>query len=226
MKYRTIVKAVFLERPNRFIAYVDINGVKETVHVKNTGRCRELLQKGATVYLEKSDNPSRKTAYDLVAVVKNGRLINMDSQAPNKAVQEWLLTNELFGDLIAIKPETKYKNSRFDFYVRCESREAFIEVKGVTLENAGVVAFPDAPSERAVKHVYELIEAKRDGYDVYILFVVQMKNVKYLIPNEETHPEFAKALRDASGAGVNILAYDCMVTENEMIIDEPVLVKL
>lgn len=226
MKYRTIVKAVFLERPNRFIAYVDINGVKETVHVKNTGRCRELLQKGATVYLEKSDNPSRKTAYDLVAVVKNGRLINMDSQAPNKAVQEWLLTNELFGDLIAIKPETKYKNSRFDFYVRCESREAFIEVKGVTLENAGVAAFPDAPSERAVKHVYELIEAKRDGYDVYVLFVVQMKNVKYLIPNEETHPEFAKALRDASGAGVNILAYDCVVTENEMIIDEPVLVKL
>lgn len=226
MKYRTIVKAVFLERPNRFIAYVDINGVKETVHVKNTGRCRELLQKGATVYLEKSDNPSRKTAYDLVAVVKNGRLINMDSQAPNKAVEEWLLTKELFKDLVLLKPETKYKNSRFDFYVKCAGREAFIEVKGVTLEKDGVVAFPDAPSERAVKHVHELIDAKQDGYDVYVLFVVQMKNVKYLIPNEETHPEFAKALRDASGAGVNILAYDCVVTENEMIIDAPVPVKL
>ena len=226
MKYRTIVKAVFLERPNRFIAYVDINGVKETVHVKNTGRCRELLQKGATVYLEKSNNHSRKTAYDLVAVEKNGRLINMDSQAPNKAVQEWLLSKELFGDLISLKPETKYKNSRFDFYVKCEDREVFIEVKGVTLENDGVVAFPDAPSERAVKHVYELIEAKQDGYEVYVLFVVQMKNIKYLIPNEDTHPEFAKALREASKAGVNIIAYDCVVTENEMIIDSPVPVKL
>ncbi len=226
MKYKTIVKAVFLERPNRFIAYVDINGVKETVHVKNTGRCRELLQKGATVYLEKSDNPLRKTAYDLVAVVKNGRLINMDSQAPNKAVEEWLLKKEMFGDLISLKPETKYGNSRFDFYVRCENREAFIEVKGVTLENDDIVSFPDAPSERAVKHVYELIEAKRDGYDVYVLFVVQMKGVKYLIPNEDTHPEFAKALREASRAGVSILAYDCVVTEREMIIDTPVPVKL
>lgn len=226
MKYKEVVKAVFLERPNRFIAYVDIDGHKETVHVKNTGRCRELLQKGVTVYLEKSDNPLRKTQYDLVAVLKGERLINMDSQAPNKAVGEWLLQKKLFPDLICVKAETKYKNSRFDFYVECENKKAFIEVKGVTLENGGVVAFPDAPSERAVKHVQELIEAKQDGYEVYVLFVVQMKNVKYLIPNEITHPEFAEVLRRAAKEGVHVIAYDCIVTENEMVIDAPVEVKL
>jgi len=226
MKYRAIVKAVFLERPNRFIAHVDVDGRKEIVHVKNTGRCRELLQKGATVYLETGDNPLRKTLYDLVAVMKGDTLINMDSQAPNKAVGEWLLNKQLFPDLVKVKPETKYGNSRFDFYVECENRKAFIEVKGVTLENDGVAAFPDAPSERAVKHVEELIEAKQDGYDVYVLFVVQMKGVKYLVPNENTHPEFADALRKAASAGVNVIAYDCIVTEDEMVIDKPVEVKL
>lgn len=226
MKYRAIVKAVFLERPNRFIAHVDVDGRKEIVHVKNTGRCRELLKKGVTVYLETGDNPLRKTLYDLVAVIKGDTLINMDSQAPNKAVGEWLLNKELFPDLLSVRAETKYGNSRFDFYVECESRKVFIEVKGVTLENAGVAAFPDAPSERAVKHVEELIEAKQDGYDVYVLFVVQMKGIKYLIPNEAAHPEFAEALRKAANAGVNIVAYDCIVTEDEMIIDKPVEVKL
>lgn len=226
MKYRAIVKAVFQERPNRFIAHVDVDGRTEIVHVKNTGRCRELLQKGATVYLETGDNPLRKTLYDLVAVMKGDTLINMDSQAPNKAVGEWLLNKQLFPDLVKVKPETKYGNSRFDFYVECENRKAFIEVKGVTLENDGVAAFPDAPSERAVKHVEELIEAKQDGYDVYVLFVVQMKGVKYLVPNENTHPEFADALRKAASAGVNVIAYDCIVTEDEMVIDKPVEVKL
>ena len=226
MKYRAIVKAVFRERPNRFIAHVDVDGHRETVHVKNTGRCLELLQNGATVYLEKGNNPSRKTLYDLVAVLKGDTLINMDSQAPNKAVGEWLLNKELFPDLQMVKAETKYGNSRFDFYVERAGGKAFIEVKGVTLENDGVAAFPDAPSERAVKHLEELIEAKQDGYEVYVLFVVQMKGVKYLVPNEATHPEFAATLRKAAREGVNVIAYDCIVTEDEMIIDTPVPVKL
>ena len=225
MRYKQIVEAVFLERPNRFIAYVELFGKKETVHVKNTGRCKELLQKGVPVYLEKSDNPERKTAYDLVAVKKGDRLINMDSQAPNKAVEEWIAKKEFFPELTLIKPETTYKSSRFDFYIEYGQEKAFIEVKGVTLEEDGVVSFPDAPSERAVKHVEELIEAKQDGYQVYVLFVVQMKGVEYLTPNVRTHPEFAEALRRARDAGVQILAYDCIVTPQEMYLDAPVPVR-
>ena len=201
MKYNQIVRGTFIERPNRFIAKVNIAGQTETVHVKNTGRCRELLVSGAMVYLEAGNNPERKTAYDLVAVQKQDRLINMDSQAPNKVVEEWLLKKELFPGLISVRPETKYGNSRFDFYVeydkeegRSKSGKAFIEVKGVTLERDGVVLFPDAPSDRAVKHVEELIQAKAAGYDAYILFVIQMDEVKYFLPNRETHPEFAEAL--------------------------------
>lgn len=225
MKYSQIEKAVFLERPNRFVAYVKLLGKKETVHVKNTGRCQELLREGTEVYLEKSANPVRKTAYDLVAVRKGDRLINMDSQAPNKAVGEWLLKKELFPNLTLLKPETKYKNSRFDFYMECNEEKIFMEVKGVTLEKDGVVLFPDAPSERAVKHLQELIEAKRDGYQAYVLFVIQMKDVAFFMPNERTHPEFAEALRKAEAAGVQILAYDCRVTEDSMQIDQPVEVK-
>ena len=218
MKYKQIVRGTFIERPNRFIAKVNIAGKTETVHVKNTGRCRELLVPGATVYLEAGDNPERKTAYDLVAVQKQDRLINMDSQAPNKVVEEWLLKKELFPGLICVRPETKYGNSRFDFYVeydkedsRSKSGKAFIEVKGVTLERDGVVLFPDAPSDRAVKHVEELIQAKAAGYDAYIIFVIQMDEVKYFLPNRETHPEFAEALEKAARSGVEILAYDCSV---------------
>lgn len=225
MKYSQIAKAAFLERPNRFVAYVDLLGKKETVHVKNTGRCRELLLKGAEVYLEKSDNPERKTMYDLVAVRKGDKLINMDSQAPNKAAEEWLLKKELFPNLTLLKPETKYKNSRFDFYMECNEEKIFMEVKGVTLEKEGVVSFPDAPSERAVKHLEELIEAKKDGYQAYVLFVIQMKGVSYFSPNERTHPEFADALRKAEEAGVQLLAYDCQVTEDGMWIDQPVKVR-
>ena len=163
MEYRHIVQAEFIERPNRFIAYVNVDGKREKVHVKNTGRCRELLVKGTPVYLEKSDNHNRSTAYDLVAVQKGGRLINMDSQAPNKVIGEWLLTKALFPDLKQIRPETKYGNSRFDFYVETETDQIFIEVKGVTLEEDGAVRFPDAPSERAVKHVEELVQDNRTG---------------------------------------------------------------
>lgn len=226
MKYNNIVEGRFESRPNRFIAYVTMNGQREKVHVKNTGRCRELLTEQATVYLEKSDNAERSTAYDLVAVRKGKRLVNMDSQAPNKAVGEWLLTGELFPDVTEVKPEKTYGNSRFDFYVEAGERKIFMEVKGVTLEKDDVVLFPDAPSERAVKHVYELIKAVEEGYEAYIMLVIQMKDVEYFVPNAEMHPEFAKALLDARQAGVKILAYDCEVTPTAMNIRKPVPVKL
>ena len=226
MKYNNITEGRFESRPNRFIAYVNINGRREKVHVKNTGRCRELLTDNATVYLEKSDNETRSTAYDLVAVKKGERIINMDSQAPNKAIGEWLYTGELFPKIKEVKAEKTYGNSRFDFYVETEERKIFIEVKGVTLEKDGVVLFPDAPSERAVKHVYELAEAVKAGYDAYIILVVQMQDVEYFVPNAEMQPEFAKALYDAREAGVKVLAYDCEVTPQTMNIRKPVTVKL
>lgn len=226
MKYHNIVNGKFECRPNRFIAYVTINGHREKVHVKNTGRCRELLTEQAEVYLEKSNNSERSTGYDLVAVKKNERIVNMDSQAPNKAVAEWLQDAGIFQDVTLIKPETVYGNSRFDFYIEAKDRKIFMEVKGVTLEDDGVVLFPDAPSKRAVKHVYELIEAVKNGYDAYIMFVIQMKDVKYFMPNRFTHPEFADALLTAKKAGVQIIAYDCNVTKEEMCVNNPVPVKL
>ena len=215
-----------MERPNRFIAKVMLDGRTETVHVKNTGRCRELLVKGARVYLEKSDNPARSTAYDLVAVEKGDRTVNMDSQAPNKAVEEWLRRGGLYPDVAAVRPETKFGNSRFDFYVESNQEKIFIEVKGVTLEEEGVVRFPDAPSDRAVKHVGELVEAKQHGYRVFVLFVIQMEGVRYFTPNRQTHPEFADALCKAVEAGVEVLAYDCRVTPGSMTIYKPVPVVL
>lgn len=226
MEYRNIIEGIFIERPNRFIAYVLINGNKEKVHVKNTGRCRELLVPGATVFLEESDNPNRKTRYDLIKVVKGNRIVNMDSQAPNKVVGEWLQKNNLYKNTTLIKAEKTYEKSRFDFYVEGDGRKAFMEVKGVTLENDGVVKFPDAPSDRAVKHIEHLIKAKEEGYDAYIMFVIQMANVKYFSPNEETHPAFAEVLRKASVAGVRILAYECNVTKTGMNIEKPVKVVL
>lgn len=228
MKYEQIIMGRFLERPNRFISHVEIPGVSEfeKVHVKNTGRCKELLAPGAEVYLEKGTNPDRSTAYDLVAVRKGNRLINMDSQAPNKVVGEWLLKGELFSDITLIKPETTWGNSRFDFYVEAAGTKAFIEVKGVTLEEDGVVRFPDAPSDRAVKHVEELIHAKKAGYQVYIIFVVQMKGVKYFLPNYATHPAFGEALLKARESGVEILALDCHVTPDSLDIADRVPVYL
>ncbi|MDD6627547.1 MAG: A/G-specific adenine glycosylase [Lachnospiraceae bacterium] len=222
MKYREIVPAKFIERPNRFIAYVEIAGQRTKVHVKNTGRCRELLQQYAQVYLEKSDNPDRTTAYDLVAVDKAGMLVNMDSNAPNKVVGEWLSAGGLCQDVSLVRPETVFGNSRFDFYVESDSgRKIFIEVKGVTLENEGVAAFPDAPSERAVKHVEELIEAKQQGYEAYLIFVVQMKGIRYVEPNNKTQPAFAEALKKARCAGVKLLAYDCIVGADSLRLDQP-----
>ena len=227
MKYNTIIEANFIERPNRFIAYVDIAGVKTKVHVKNTGRCRELLRDNARVYLEKSDNPERSTAYDLVAVEKSGRLINMDSNAPNKVVGEWIKAGGLYQDISLVRPETMFGNSRFDFYIESASgMKAFIEVKGVTLERDNVAAFPDAPSERAVKHVEELIEAHGQGYETYLIFVVQMEGIDHVEPNISTHPAFGEALRRARSAGVHLLAYDCLVERDSLAIREeaPVIV--
>lgn len=216
MKYERIETGKFIERPNRFIAYVEIAGQKETVHVKNTGRCAELLQPGATVYVQKADNPERKTQWDLIGVKKGKRMINMDSQIPNKVVEEWIRKGNLFPNATLIKPETTYKHSRFDLYVEEENRKIFIEVKGVTLEENGVVKFPDAPTERGVKHIGELCEAVKDGYEAYVFFVIQMKGVKYFTPNMKTHAAFGEALRNAQEEGVHILAYDCKVLKDSI----------
>ncbi|MCM1189282.1 MAG: A/G-specific adenine glycosylase [bacterium] len=226
MKYGEIIQGKFVQRPNRFVAYVELCGKTEKVHVKNTGRCRELLVPGASVYLERSGNAGRSTEYDLVAVEKGERLINMDSQAPNRVAGEWLRSGGLFPEPTFVRPETVYGHSRFDFYVETKEEKIFIEVKGVTLEEGGVVRFPDAPSERAVKHVEELIEAKHDGYRVFVLFVIQMEGVEYFTPNRDTHPEFAEALCRAAGEGVEILAYDCKVTPSSMTLNRPVRVRL
>lgn len=230
MKYNTIEKATFIKRPNRFIAEVSIGGKTEVVHVKNTGRCKELLVDNATVYLEKSSNPLRKTKYDLVGVEKNtdkgSILINMDSQVPNQIAFEWLPKSGLFSKKAKIRREVTFGNSRFDLYVEDGERKAFIEVKGVTLENDGIAMFPDAPTERGVKHLNELVSCLEDGYEAYILFVVQMKGVKLFKPNDITHRAFGDALRDADKSGVNVLAYDCIVTEESIEIRNPVNVKL
>ena len=226
MNYERIRKAFFIERPNRFIAYVQLDGEKETGHVKNTGRCAELLVPGAPVYIQESVNPARKTKWDLIAVEKGKCMINMDSQIPNKVVQEWIEGGNLFPDVRLVRPETTYGNSRFDLYVEAGDSRIFIEVKGVTLEEDGVCRFPDAPSDRAVKHMEELVRAKKEGYETYVFFVIQMKDVRYFTPNTDTHPAFAETLKKAAAAGVKILAYDCEVTSDSITIREPVDVVL
>lgn len=226
MKYERIHRAFFIERPNRFIAYVMYNGRKETVHVKNTGRCAELLVPDAPVYIQESDNPARKTRWDLIAVEKGSRLINMDSQIPNKVVQEWVEKSGFFGHIDMVRPETRYGNSRFDLYVEAGERKIFIEVKGVTLEEDGVCRFPDAPSDRAVKHLEELIRAKAEGYETYVFFVIQMQGVRYFTPNTDTHPAFAQTLKKAEAAGVKILAFECILTPERIDIHKPVDVVL
>ena len=225
MKYENMVSGRFLARPNRFIAHVEIGGSKEIVHVKNTGRCRELLTVGAEVWCRFDPNPARKTHYDLITVRKSDRLINMDSQAPNAAAKEWQLSGGL-GDIQNLKAESFHGDSRFDFSFTKDGKTCYLEVKGVTLENDGVCAFPDAPTERGVKHLRGLAALAQQGYGAYVLFVIQMPDVKYLHPNDATDPAFGAALRDAAAAGVQILAMDCAVTENTMDIRLPVLVKL
>ena len=226
MHYENMEPAVFISRPNRFVAYVEQAGKQEICHVKNTGRCRELLIPGAELYVQRSDNPARKTALDLISVKKGAQWVNMDSQAPNKAAAEWLKNGGLGTKEILVRPEYKYENSRFDFYLETEGRKAFMEVKGVTLEENGTARFPDAPTERGVKHIRELMRCLDDGYEAFILFVIQMKGVHAFEPNDRTHPAFGETLREAAGKGVRILAYDCLVKPDEMTIDQRIEVHL
>lgn len=226
MQYGKILPARFLSRPNRFVARVEAEGEELVCHVKNTGRCRELLVPGATVWLEESPNPSRKTKFDLIAVEKGDRLINMDAQAPNKVFGEWAAAGGFREGLTLLRPETTYGSSRFDFYWESSKSRGFVEVKGVTLEEDGVVRFPDAPTLRGVKHLDELVKAHEAGYEAAVCFVIQMENVRWFAPNDETHPEFGQALRRAAQAGVEILAMDCAVTPQSLTMGKSVPIRL
>ena len=226
MHYSNIQRATFLRRPNRFIAHIEVDGREEVCHVKNTGRCRELLTDRATIYVEHHDNPKRKTKYSLIAVEKGDLLINMDSQAPNKVVGEWLLEKESFGKVKLLKPECTYGSSRFDFYLETEAEKIFIEVKGVTLEEDGIVRFPDAPTERGIKHLEELCACVEAGYKAAVIFVVQMEGMQHFEPNDKTHPQFGVALRQARKAGVQVLAYECKVTPSSLEITKSIPVML
>lgn len=226
MQYGKILPARFLSRPNRFVARVEAEGEELVCHVKNTGRCRELLVPGATVWLEESPNPSRKTKFDLIAVEKGDRLINMDAQAPNKVFGEWAAAGGFREGLTLLRPETTYGSSRFDFYWESSKSRGFVEVKGVTLEEDGVVRFPDAPTLRGVKHLDELVKAHKAGYEAAVCFVIQMENVRWFAPNDVTHPEFGQALRRAAQAGVEILAMDCAVTPQSLTMGKSVPIRL
>ena len=233
MKYSNITTGIFVSRPNRFLAHVLVDGVDTLCHVKNTGRCRELLQPGARLILQHHDNPARRTAYSVIGVYKGDVLINMDSQAPNQAAYEWVLTGAdgIFGNIVEVKREKTYGNSRFDLYLESVDEDGvlhrtFMEVKGVTLEQDGVARFPDAPTERGVKHVEELAVCLRDGYEAAILFVIQMKGICRWEPNWVTHEAFGEALCHAQEAGVRLLAYDCLITEDSMQIDLPLPIRL
>lgn len=225
MRYERMVQGTFLSRPNRFIAHVRLNGREEVCHVKNTGRCRELLVPGAAVWCQESANPNRKTKFDLIAVQKGSRIINMDSQAPNTAAGEWLAGGGL-GKLDGLKAEVRHGDSRFDFAFSLEGKPCFLEVKGVTLEHDGICAFPDAPTDRGTKHIRGLMEAARQGFGAYILFVIQMADVQYLHPNTATDPAFSLALKEAAENGVRIIAMDCQVTPDSMTIRRAVPVRL
>ena len=220
MKYTHTIQAQFLDRPNRFVAHVAIGSSVETVHVKNTGRCKELLLPGTNVILALSDNPKRKTRYDLISVYKKGiGWINIDSQAPNVVVREWLETRpRTFRNMTMIRPEYVYGNSRVDFYCESGKQKILLEVKGCTLEMDGIGYFPDAPTERGVKHLKELTKAIWDGYECYIAFVIAMPGITQVLPNAETHPEFAEALNEAVKAGVQILNLPCEVGPDYLFI--------
>ena len=226
MIYKNIKQAVFIERPNRFIAHIEIDGKKEICHVKNTGRCKELLTDNATIFVQESDNPNRKTKYDLIGVLKGDRMINMDSQVPNKVFGEWAEKSGYFSNITFMKAEKTFENSRFDYYLETETDKIFVEVKGVTLEEDGVVLFPDAPTERGVKHINELCRCVEAGYKAYIFFIIQMDNVKYFTPNRRTHAAFADALKTAQQKGVNIVALDCLVTRDSITAKDFVEVRL
>ena len=226
MIYTNILPGKFLARPNRFIANIEIEGKEQVCHVKNTGSCKELLLPGAEVFVQKSDNPLRKTAYDLISVYKGNMLVNMDSSAPNKVFGEWIKNGDFFKNVEYVKPECKYKNSRFDFYIEADGKKNFVEVKGVTLENDGVVSFPDAPTDRGVKHLLELVDAHNNGYGAYVFFIIQMENCRYFMPNKIQHPLFAETLKYAVECGVEARALKCMVTPTELIANNFVDIEL
>lgn len=221
-------KARFIERPNRFIAHVELDGEEIVVHVPNTGRCRELLIEGVDVILRKGNTPNRKTPYDLISVYKGDKLVNIDSQAPNKIVHEAIHNGKIepLKEYTYIKREMKYGNSRIDFYLKNDSKEYYLEVKGVTLEEDGVLMFPDAPTARGTKHIYELIEIKEKGMGAGILFLIQMNGTKYFTPNKERDPKFFEAVKAAKNSGVDLMAYECIVGEDEIILDREVEVKI
>lgn len=219
MKYYRIKEGKFISRPNRFIAKVEIDGKAEICHVKNTGRCRELLIPGARVLVEESDNPARKTRYDLVQVYKDQLLVNMDSQMPNYLVKEWIEKGDVFPEFTLLQTEKRYGNSRFDLYVEYQGKKAFIEVKGVTLEQNGMARFPDAPTQRGIKHMKELSCCIGEGYEAWIFFVIQMGGVTCFGPNWKTHPEFGSELLRAREAGVHVQAWDCTVRPGEIFIN-------
>lgn len=226
MNYERILPAVFLNRPNRFIAEIEVEGRRELCHVKNTGRCRELLLPGTDIWVQRADKMSRKTEFDLITVRKGERLVNIDSAAPNKVFFEWVQNSGYFGNAPVVRPEVTYGSSRFDFFIQSGGRSFFAEIKGVTLENDGVASFPDAPTERGVKHLKGLTECVRQGYGAYAVFIIQMENIKYMIPNRETHPEFADALAAAGEGGVKLLGLGCTVTENSLTAAEFVEVRV
>jgi sugar fermentation stimulation protein A len=228
MTYQTVIEGLFIERPNRFIAKILIEGKEEICHVKNTGRCKELLVPGAVVFLEdhRQNIKTRKTKFSLIGVQKGDKLINIDSQAPNKVVGEWLRTEALFSHIQTIKPEYSYKASRFDFFVQTEDKKYLIEVKGVTLEDEGTALFPDAPTMRGLKHIEELCNAQREGYETYLIFVIQMKGVQYFTPNAQMQQAFFDALKEAQKQGVLLLAYDCYIEKDSMVLADPVKIRL
>lgn len=226
MQYQSIRPAVFLSRPNRFVARVELDGQEETVHVKNTGRCKELLLPGRRVWLAEGNNPARKTKYDLIAVDKDGLLVNMDAQAPNRVFAEWAGSGRFLPELTLLRPETVWGSSRFDFYWEAGARRGFVEVKGCTLETDGFCRFPDAPTQRGVKHLRELTACLAEGYEAMVCFVVQMEGMKRFSPNDATHPAFGTALRAAAAAGVQVLALGCSVTPGTLEITHCVPVVL
>lgn len=226
MQYHQVQKGIFLDRPNRFLANIEIEGKVTSCHVKNTGRCQELFRPGVTVILEQSDHQNRKTKYDVIGVYKGTRLINVDSQAPNQVVGEWLAQGSLIGKPTYLKPEAKYGNSRFDMYMEAADKKIFMEVKGVTLEENGIVRFPDAPTQRGIKHIMELCRCVEEGYEAYLCFVIQMHQVTCFRPNDTTHKAFGDALRHGAEQGVHILAYDCIVGEASMVLNEAVPIEL
>mgnify|MGYP000410612071 FL=1 len=231
MQYASVIRGKFCNRPNRFLAVVRIGGQEEIVHVKNTGRCRELLIPECTVYLSRSDNPNRKTKYDLIAVEKQREgkpplLINLDSQIPNAAAAEWLETGSLFSANAVFRREVTHGSSRFDFSIMDGNIQSFLEVKGVTLEQDGIALFPDAPTLRGVKHLQELTACQQAEIPAYLLLVIQMKEIRAFRPNDAMHPQFGEALRRAAAAGVTLLARDCIVTPDSITIDAPVPIQL